>query len=320
MKPIDEFLAKAGAYWTPEKFRETCGDKNFLVTPLTSPGFLRALGLLDGDARMGRRQVRKFQQINHMLRLLEPQLDDLASRYQVVNIIDVGCGNSYLSLLLAWFFIEHRKHACRIIGVDSNADLIGESEKRSAGLGWSGSVRFLCERAGARPAADLLASAFEGEGPADAGRAEAQRRAKAPSRFHLVTALHACDTATDDALGFAVAGGADCIAAAPCCQAELAAQWKSIAAPEHPLNVVFRNPNLRRETAAQFTDALRVLILRAKGYEVNVTEFVESAHTPKNRLILAVRRGRFDDRALEEYQRLKSLLGDATIAAAKMLS
>jgi hypothetical protein len=139
------------------------------------------------------------------------------------------------------------------------------------------------------------------------------------SRPHAVVALHACDTATDDAIALGISLQSDFIAVAPCCQAELARQWKDLGDknPEHPLNPAFKNPHLRRELAAHFTDLARVLILRGHGYEVTTTEFTMSHATPKNTLILAVRRGAFLKEAQIEYNRLKTALGDIEISLAR---
>ncbi len=311
---FQQLETKAKIYWTDERLQQVCGDKNFLLQPKASAVLLYQIGLVDEQAHMDRRQVRKFHQVNHMLRLLQAELEDLVARHAVVRLIDIGCGNSYLTLLVGWYLIEVLQHRCEILGVDRNAAVIDESKARARALGWEQQLRFYTGSIDGKTAQDLWQETFG----VDDTSIDAAKLAKL--RFHMVVALHACDTATDEALAFAVKNQADYLAAAPCCQAELARQWKDVAAyPEHPLRVFFRNPNLRRETAAQFTDALRVSLLKMKGYEVTVTEFVESKHTPKNRLIKGQRLAKFNAEAEREYQDLLGLLDGKSITLDRLL-
>jgi len=140
-------------------------------------------------------------------------------------------------------------------------------------------------------------------------------------RPHCFVALHACDTATDYALAEALQLKADVIAVAPCCQAELARVWKDLpAADQLPLGPVMRAPHFRRVVAADMTDVLRTLLLRSRGYEVTATEFVASEHTPKNRLLLATRRGNFLRAAEQEFTALKSVLGEPVLTLETLLN
>jgi hypothetical protein len=136
-----------------------------------------------------------------------------------------------------------------------------------------------------------------------------------------VAALHACDTATDDAIAIGVRQKADMIAVAPCCQAELAKKWKQFAdiGLTNPMRPAFHNPHLRREIAAHITDLMRVLILRGHGYEVTTTEFTMSHATPKNTLILAIRRGNYHIESQKEYHDLVASMGGAEISLATKL-
>lgn len=148
------------------------------------------------------------------------------------------------------------------------------------------------------------------------------REAKLPERLHAVLALHACDTATDDALALGVRQKADLLAVAPCCQAELASLFKTQVEQRvaSPLSVILHSPNLRRDAAATFTDALRLALVRAMGYEATATEFVPSTHTPKNRLILAERRGRYNREAWRDYLALRQSLGNPALAFERNLT
>jgi hypothetical protein len=138
---------------------------------------------------------------------------------------------------------------------------------------------------------------------------------------HVLVALHACDTASDEALALGVSWGAELIAAAPCCQAELARRWADLAAAgaHGPFAPVWRSPHLRREAGATMTDALRLLLLRGCGYDATAMEFVASGHTPKNTLLRAVRTGIPDREAFAEYASLRDATGGADIRLAALL-
>lgn len=293
------FSEKVKAHWTPERTAKVTGNKKVFFQPAEAAPLLRALGLLNADASMPADAVRKFMQINHMLELLKPKMLDLKERFKVVRVLDCGCGNSYLTFLLAWAFKHVWRHPAAIVGIDTNAKAIARCKERADELGLGDLLAFECVSV-----KDFM-DKVSGEG----------------ERFHAVVALHACDTATDDALSLALAIKADVIAVAPCCQAELASQWRTLSGQnmKHAMAAVMRSHELRRDIASSFTDALRLLLLRGCGYETQAMEFVPSAHTPKNRLIVSSRRGNFSDEALVEYVELKKALGDVTISLEKSL-
>ncbi|RLB45185.1 MAG: hypothetical protein DRJ42_30510 [Deltaproteobacteria bacterium] len=219
--------------------------------------------------------------------------------------MDAGCGRSYLTFLLAWSFIHRFRHPVEILGVELRPALVEECRRRAALTGLDEVTRF---EAGAIDALDVdaaFARAF--------GRAQ-EREGAARAAVHVVASLHACDTATDDALALGLRRRADLIAVAPCCQAELAAKWSRIAQSKAGFSPIFRSPHLRREAAATVTDAMRTLLVRSAGYDVSALEFVPSEHTPKNTLIRAMRRTEGDPSALEEYAALKEATGGCGIA------
>jgi SAM-dependent methyltransferase len=292
-KPQD-FNETVRKWWTNERLKKIMGDKKYTITPLSAPFLLRSLGLLNSDASMSADNLKKFIQINHMFNLLESQFEDLIKRHKVIRIIDVGCGKSYLTFLLAWCFLEQWKHPAEIIGVDTNAKIIKGCNEKADKLGFSNILHFEC--------VSMLTYKWNKE-----------------TRPNAVVALHACDTATDMALSFAIKEKADFIAVAPCCQAELARKWKEDKNITHPLSPVFHTPQVRREIAAHFTDALRICLVRSRGYEVTATEFVSSSHTPKNRLITCVRRGNYLDLAENEYTSLKNHIGGQSITLEELL-
>ena len=263
---------RAREYWTDERTLALTGGKQLAVLPADGAPLLRALGLMRDDASMPPDRVRKYLQINHLVRLLR---HDLAG---VRTVLDAGCGRSYLTLLLA-----HLGYVVR--GIDRDPDRIAECRRRADIAG--------------------LPAVYEVGDVATAAGADA------------VVALHACDTATCDAIAVGVACGAKLIAVAPCCQAELARKWA--AHPGGPFAPVHRAGHLRRELAAHVTDAMRMLILRGAGYAVTADELVESGHSPKNTLLRAVRAAP-DPAARAEYDALVDATGGAGLDLAARVS
>jgi hypothetical protein len=279
------YTERARAHWTAERTAELTGGKRLAITPAEAPLLLRALGLLDGDAAMPPARVRKFLQINHLVRLVEPAFAELR-RHDTIRVLDAGCGRSYLTLLLAWLARERWNHRLEVLGVE-NVDVIEECRRRTE-------IAELSEVAHFETAE--LARAAVGE-------------------VHVVISLHACDTATCDAIAIGARLRAELIAVAPCCQAELARGWAALA--EHgaagAFAPIWKAPHLRREIAAHVTDAMRTLLLRAAGYTVTACELVAEGHSPKNTLLRAIR-GVPDSTARAEYDRLVAATGGVGLA------
>jgi SAM-dependent methyltransferase len=232
----------------------------------------------------------------------------LTRSYDVVRVLDAGCGRSYLALLIAWCFQNRYRHPVEVLGVDRNRDLIETCRRRAPQAGLESSLRF------EHGSIDRL----------DVARAWAQAfgaREEAP-QIHVLVALHACDTATDDALGLGISLDARMIATAPCCHAELARKWRELqpGTAADPWEPIRRAPHLRREAAATVTDAMRTLLLRSAGYDVTPMEFVPSEHTPKNTLLRAMRRGGPSAEAWQEYTDLRQALGGPGIRLEELLS
>lgn len=290
------FEQKAQAHWTAERIKKVTGGKKLIIDPLHCAPLLRSLGLLNSDSSMSADAVRKYRQINHMVTSLSKTLLELSEQFQTVRILDCGCGNSYLTLLIAWCFRHIWKKDAQIVGIDTRADVIASSAKRAADLGLSDIISF--EKLSVQELKERRNGITDSE----------QRR---QSRYHMIVALHACDTATDDALALGFWEKSDVIAVAPCCQAELSTKWRQMSAEnfKSAFSILIHSPELRRDSCSTFTDAMRVLLMRGQGYEVTTTEFVPSSHTPKNRLILGLRRGRYFESALHEYVALKDALG-----------
>lgn len=314
MKPTDtknrnlDFTERCLAHWTKERLTKLIGQHKYHVLPTNAPLLLRTLGLLNSDGSMSADSTRKFIQINHLLALFRPSLEELNERHKKVRILDAGCGSSFLTFILAWAYRELWRHDALLIGVDSNASLIAKNQVSADSMGLSDLVKFATSSIGDVNWPELMGHFGQ----------EIQEEPK-KSRPHAVVALHACDVATDDAIALGIKLQADFIAVAPCCQAELARQWRQRADENlpHPLKPAFKNPHLRRELAAHFTDLARALILRGHGYEVTTTEFTMSHATPKNTLILATRRGSFLKEAQAEYSKLAEWMGGCEISLYK---
>jgi SAM-dependent methyltransferase len=290
-----EFAARARAYWTETRTAELARGKTLQLPPAEAAPLLRALGLLHRDASMPPTQVRKYFQISHMVAVLGPSLRELRARHANLRFLDAGCGRSYLTLLLAWCARHRWSHSLEVLGVDRNPAVIDECRRRTALAGLDDMVRF---EAAALDALDV--------------RAAWQRAFGDAAGVHGVIALHACDTATCDALALGVALGAEMIAVAPCCQAELARGWAALADEKTAGGAfapVWRSPHLRREAAAHLTDSMRLLLIRAAGYEASAIEFVPGEHTRKNTLIRAMKRGGQDAAARAEYEALVTATG-----------
>jgi hypothetical protein len=244
---------------------------------------LKELHLLTRDGDLNADSRRKAKQIRHLLQLLEPALDDVVERHPDAAIVDCGAGKSYLGFLL--YAHRLRASAARLFAVESRPELVAAARERAA--------RFGFERM----------TTIEG----------AIAEAELPARVHVVTALHACDTATDDALVRAVEAGADWVAVVPCCQAEVARQLAARGPSEPALAALCAHPWHRREFGSHLTNVVRALALEARGYQVTVTELAGWEHSLKNELILGKRVKRFDRAA---QARLDELLARFAIEPA----
>lgn len=339
-----ETIARAQEHWTPERTAQLADGKALLLPPASNAPLLRALGLLHRDGSMPPKQVRKFWQVCHMVTLLSAQLRDVFANgkasQEPIRIVDVGCGRSYLTVVLAWM-AKHQWHVpVQVLGIDRNPDVIEECYRRVRLLQLDDCVRFMhstveefapaqawaLHYAAVGRVAPAAITEASGDAPTLAPHATPPLPANAAApTIHAVIALHACDTATCDALALAVRVDAQLIAVAPCCQAELARGWAALAerAEVGPFAAIWHTPHLRRETGADITDAMRAVLLRSAGYHVNAIEFVPSEHTRKNTLIRAVRKPDTttdQHRAYRaEYDSLVAATGGIGIALARSL-
>ncbi|KAJ1684454.1 hypothetical protein LUZ63_020209 [Rhynchospora breviuscula] len=233
---------------------------------------LRALGISGGDGRVLPTRQAKYRQVEEFLRLLDTTLTAALDGGRLrrptaedpLRVVDLGCGNAYLSFA-AHAHLAARGLPVRMTGVDTKAQSLRHGREVADALGLSSSD------------VDFVQGGI--------GDAEVE---PAPE---VVLALHACDTASDDALARAVGWQAPVVLAAPCCHHDVAAQLRRAPTPP-PYDALTRDGILRERLADTLTDALRASVLRLEGYRVDVVEFVGSQHTPRNTLLRAVRTGR----------------------------
>ena len=237
--------------------REEVGKE---LLPGESRALLQELHLLTRDGDLNADSLRKLKQVNHLVRLLAPALEDVLSRFGDPVIVDCGSGKGYLGFVLYELFVGPAGKGT-LIGIESRPELARAATERAARLGYE-RMRFL--------AADVAG-------------------APVPERIHLVTALHDCDTATDDALVLAARHGADHVAVVPCCQAEVARQLAGRLGADPALAEMHRHPWHRRELGSHLTNVIRALALETLGYQVTVTELAGWEHSLKNELILGRR-------------------------------
>lgn len=235
------------------------------LKPGQSIELLKALHILTREGKINQDSRRKLKQVYHLFNFIEPLLTELATTDQGPTLADHGAGKSYLGFILYDLYFKALGYG-HIYGVETRAELVDKS-------------RLLAQKLGFERMSFLNVSVAESTG-AD----------ELPARIDVVTALHACDTATDDAIAFGLQKQARAMVLVPCCQAEMAAclrQGKALQLSRTPLAELWRHPLHTRELGSQVTNVLRCLYLEASGYQVTVTELVGWEHSMKNELIIA---------------------------------
>jgi hypothetical protein len=251
--------------------------------PGQSVPLLKALHILTHNGGLNADSRRKLKQVQHLAQLIKPAIDEALKEKDQPVLADLGAGKSYLGFILYDLYFRPAGRG-KVVAVESRADLIETAKKIAAESGFDHMDFALGKIADAEV------------GPVD-----------------IVTALHACDTATDEAIQFALRHEAKFVALVPCCQAEVARELESA---KGPLEQLWRHPIQRREFGAHLTNVLRGLYLEAHGYKVRVTEFTGFEHTQKNEMIFAERHQRSNPRARTAFEKLMEEIG----ARPKLLS
>ncbi|MDY7577720.1 SAM-dependent methyltransferase [Herbaspirillum sp. RTI4] len=236
------------------------------IRPGQSLELLKELHILTRDGKLNQDSRRKLKQVYHLYQFIEPLLQEIRLDHPDVQLVDHGAGKSYLGFILYDLFFKTLDSGSRIFGIETREELVQQSRQLATRLGFPG-MEFLNLSVAQSTTSDLL-----------------------PAHIDIVTALHACDTATDDAIHFALQKQAKFMVLVPCCQAEVAKALnlnKGKALQQSSLTELWRHPLHTREFGSQLTNVLRCLQLEAHGYQVSVTELVGWEHSMKNELIIA---------------------------------
>ncbi|GAB3388876.1 class I SAM-dependent methyltransferase [Massilia agri] len=258
------------------------------VRPGQSIELLKELHILTRDGKLNQDSRRKLKQVYHLYNFIEPLLDSVREEKQTVSLVDHGAGKSYLGFILYDLFFKGLEDGSHIYGIETREELVSKSTELAARLGFSG-MSFL-----------------------PLSVAESTTSSKLPETVDIVTALHACNTATDDAIDFALKKKARHMVLVPCCQAEVASVLRKNKGRDlgrSALTEIWRHPIHTREFGSQITNVMRCLQLEAHGYQVTVTELVGWEHSMKNELIVATYKNLPRRRPAERLQEVMAELG-----------
>ena len=258
------------------------------VRPGQSIELLKELHILTREGKMNQDSRRKLKQVNHLFQFIEPLLQAVQKEHGSIQLVDHGAGKSYLGFILYDLFFKTLTDGSHIFGIETREELVKKSRELAQKL------------------------AFPGMSFLNLSVAESTESPLLPARVDVVTALHACNTATDDAIQFGLKKQARFMVLVPCCQAEVASvlkknKGKSLA--KEALTEIWRHPLHTREFGSQVTNVLRCLQLEAHGYQVNVTELVGWEHSMKNELIIATYQNLPRKRPIQRLQEVLQTLG-----------
>lgn len=255
------------------------------ILPTQSTELLKELHILTRDGKLNLDSKRKLKQVNHLCQFIAPLIDEVGSD---VTVVDHGAGKSYLGFILYDQFMKNRTGKKHIFGIETRDELVSKSIELAKKCKFT-YMTFLNLTVEQSMHSELI-----------------------PAKVDIVTALHACNTATDDAIAFALNKKANHIVLVPCCQAEVASilkKNKNRDLPGLPLAEIWRHPIHTREFGSHLTNVLRCLLLEAHGYQVTVTELVGWEHSMKNELIIASLKNPPNQKAADRLDKILSELG-----------
>ena len=267
---------------TPLEIKET----DHLIDPEEAVDLLRAIEIATAEGSIKADMRRKYVQIDSFVKLVQPLLRK-SSQQGKIFILDCGCGKSYLSFVMNYFLREKLRRNCHFFCIDTNPEIIRKCRQIKSELGYENM--------------DFSVSNIRDFEPRE--------------EIDIVCSLHACDTASDEAIARGIKLKAPFLLVVPCCQHEVINQLK-----DHPLKAIARHGVYKARLADLLTDAMRTLILEAAGYKVSVTEYVSPINTPKNIMIQAEKIQDSNKMAMEQYLELKATFGDLSLELEKMLS
>jgi hypothetical protein len=270
------------------------------LRPGQSIELLKALHILTREGKLNQDSRRKLKQVKHLFQFIEKPLMEMLTQRLAhgntapITLADHGAGKSYLGFMIHDLFFKpqqlvHGRSVGQVIGIETRPELVAASQQLAKQLGFAEGMQFV-----------------------NASVSQAATDESLPEQIDMVTALHACDTATDDAIAFGLTKRAKFMALVPCCQAELARSLnhhKALNLQRTPLAELWRHPLHTREMGSQLTNVLRCLYLESQGYKVTVTELVGWEHSMKNELILAQYTGQKKKSAADRLQALLEEFG-----------
>ncbi|KMT20861.1 class I SAM-dependent methyltransferase [Clostridium cylindrosporum] len=248
--------------------------RNYLIKIGEADDLLREIGVLTKEGKVKNDMIRKYNQIDHFVELIDSMIDEVSKGTETVTILDCGCGKSYLTFVLNYYIKEKKKKNCYFIGVDRSEEVIESSKKIAKKLGYK-NMEFIAD---------------------DINFYEPSRR------VDIVLSLHACDTATDMALGLGVRLKSKAIMCVPCCHKELLSQYRF-----KEFDSILKHGIFKTKFADILTDGVRSLLLESQGYKVSVVEYISPLETPKNILIRAYKVSDKNEKALDEYMKLREM-------------
>ena len=262
-------------------------DQKHEIRPTQSIELLKELHILTRDGKLNQDTRRKLKQVYHLVQFIEPLLQEVLTKKDHLSIVDHGAGKSYLGFILNDLFCKLQSKPSTIYGIEVREELVKKSQELATRLDFK-NMSFLHLSAEDSLHSDLL-----------------------PDQIDVVTALHACNTATDDAIRFALTKKAQHVVLVPCCQAEVAATLRKTKSQslKNELSEIWRHPIHTREFGSHITNVLRCLQLESHGYDVTVTELVGWEHSMKNELIIATQKNLPGKKARDRKTKLLEEVG-----------
>ncbi|MCR3758998.1 SAM-dependent methyltransferase [Clostridium felsineum] len=245
-------------------------NRNYLIKVGPADNLLKAIGIMTKDKKIKNDKIRKYNQIDHFIELIDSTLDTI-SRNKSITILDCGCGKSYLTFALNYYLTEVKRVKCRFVGIDISNAVIEKSKSIAASLGYRNMEFYAMDIHDYKP----------------------------DEKINMVISLHACDTATDMALSLGIKLESDAIIAVPCCHKEMLSQYSY-----EPFKDILKHGIFKARFADVLTDGMRSLMLEANGYEVTPIEYISPLETPKNLLIRAIKKADTNEKAMDSYMKL----------------
>ncbi|MCR5693418.1 MAG: SAM-dependent methyltransferase [Clostridia bacterium] len=252
------------------------GNREYIIKAGPASNLLKVIGILGKNGKVRNDRIRKYNQIDHFVELIGPIVESVCKGNKPVRIIDCACGKSYLSFVLNYYIKEVMGRRCYFTGLDYNPTVIEASKRMAEELGYKNMTFIQTDIGAYRP----------------------------EEQFDLLLTLHACDTATDLALNFAISNNISHIVCVPCCHREMNSNYSMPG-----FEPLMKYGILKARMADCLTDALRAEYLRAVGYDVSIVEYISPLDTPKNLMMRAVKQRGVSEELLESFKKMESSLG-----------